>query len=220
MLFALFAVAAIVALTRTMGREVPMQVKLSENPAAWLGWVWPVPVTDGRVPQISQEFKPWDGGDRNATSHAANHLGVDIMFRKRAGDPAGKVLHDASPNYIAPPGTRVLAAYPGVVWSTGAGGYGLNVLLDHGNVPGLGGLNTFYQHLESLERPWKKGDMVRAGEVLGVMGYPPQNDSEHLRHLHFELRAPRAGVSQNLWPIDPAPYMRFWRKVTLPEAVS
>lgn len=219
MFVAVLVALGIVALTRSVGKEVVVP-KLPENPGAWLGWVWPVPVTDNRVPVISQEFKPFSGGDRNATTQAANHLGVDIMFRKRAGDPTGKVLHDASTNHIAPPGTKVIAAFPGVVWSAGVGGYGHYVLIDHGNVPGIGGLNTFYQHLEGFAQNWKKGDVVAGGQLLGTMGFPPALDSEHLRHLHFELRAPQAGVAPERWSVDPAPYMRFWRKVQAEQGVA
>lgn len=220
MLIAILVALGVIALTNSVAKDLPTMPQLPQTPEAWAGWVWPVPVTDGRVPQISQEFKPFVGGNRNATSASANHLGVDIMFPKREGDPAGPVLHDASKHFIAPEGTKVLAAFPGQVWSSGVSGYGHYVLLDHGNVPGLGPLNTFYQHLAGFSRDWKKGDLVQAGDILGDMGFPPGLDSEHLRHLHFELRCPRQGVDPNLWPINPAPYMRFWRKVTLPEAVS
>lgn len=219
MFIATLIALGIVALTRSVGKEVYHMPTLPQDAAAWLGWVWPVPITDGRIPSISQEFKPWDGKDRNLTTSTHNHLGVDVMFRKRAGDPPGRVKHDASPNYIAPAGTLVLASYPGKVWNAGVGDYGHFVELDHGNVPGLGGLTTFYQHLANFTRPWKKGDLVRGGEVLGLMGFAPKRDSEQLRHLHFELRVPRAGVPQQAWPVNPAPYMRFWRKVQAEQAV-
>lgn len=184
----------------------------------WIGWGWPVPVTDGRVPLITQEFKP---GKRTPTSSAhADHLGIDIMFPKRAGDPPTPVKHDASKAFIAPWGTPVVAAFGGKVWAAGTGNYGNYVLIDHGAQPRLGGVNTFYQHLESFARPWKKGDEVHAGELLGLMGFSPAIDGEQLRHLHFELRFPRAGIDQDQWPVDPAPYMRFWRKIALPEAVA
>ena len=197
-----------------------MMPKFPPEPRAedWNGWGWPVPVTDERVPVITQEFKP---GKRTPTSSTnADHLGVDIMFTKRAGDPAAPVKHDASKAFIAPWGTPIVAAFGGKIWSAGTDSYGHNILIDHGAQPGIGGVNTFYQHLESFARPWKKGDEVRPGELLGLMGFSPAIDGEQLRHLHFELRFPRAGMAQDQWPVDPAPYMRFWRKIRLPEAVA
>lgn len=185
---------------------------LAPRDGAWGGWVWPVAVTDGREPVVTQEFKSWDGGDRNDTTRSANHLGVDIMFPKRNGDPVQAVKHDASRMFIAPKGTLVIAAGPGRVWSAGSGAYGKYVLVDHGAVGGVG-VNTFYQHLESFAQPWVRGARVEAGTVLGVMGYSPALDSEQLRHLHFELRFPVAGTSQQTWPVDPAPYLAGWRKV-------
>lgn len=172
----------------------------------WNGWVWPVAITDRRYPVITQGYKP------------PRHLGVDIMFPKRAGDPLGPVKHDASLAYVAPAGTLILAAGPGRVWSSGEGQYGKYVLIDHGNVPGIGGVTTFYQHLASLERNWQKGDVVFPGQVLGTMGYSPGLDSEQLRHLHFELRFPGSPASQAdiRWAVNPAPYMALWRMTTAP----
>lgn len=181
----------------------------------WTGWVWPVPVTDGRRAVITQEWKPGREPRVGEPSGAkSNHLGVDIAFRKQHGDPAGAVRHLATKAFIAPPGTRIICSGPGKVWGTYRHDYyGLSVLVDHGQVNDhVGGANTFYQHLESYARPWRKGDVVEPGTLMGIMGYAP-GDREGFRHLHFELRFPRVGVPQDAWRIDPAPYMRFWEFV-------
>jgi murein DD-endopeptidase MepM/ murein hydrolase activator NlpD len=78
---------------------------------------------------------------------------------------------------------------------------------------------TFYQHLSALAKDWQKGEPVAAGEVLGDMGYAP-GDPEGLRHLHFEIWFPKTGVPQDTWRIDPAPYMKTWKRATLPALVA
>lgn len=182
----------------------------------WQGWVWPVPVYQGRTPTISHEFKAGSryGGDGKLNYGA--HLGVDVMFRRKPSDPSGPPDTVAipqggtNPGWISPVGTPVVAAGPGKIWSSGTTALGHFVQIDHGNVGSAGGVNTFYQHLSSLAKPWKKGDDVRAGEVLGTMGGDPSN-VPHLRHLHFELWFPRAGLSNEQWAHDPEPFMRTWK---------
>lgn len=176
-------------------------------PADWLGWVWPVPVRDGRIPTIS------DGFSAVKTSNHRAHPGVDITYRKLPTDPPGKVKYDATTHFISPKGTPVLAAGPGRVWSAGVDDFGHWVLIDHGIVGQAGGVTTRYAHLEKFAKPWKKGDIVQAGTELGLMGYSPKNDSEQFRHLHFELKFPRKGVHPLMWNHNPVPYMRYWRKI-------
>ncbi len=192
-----------------LGRKGFMNNNFPPVPKAsdWVGWVWPVPIWQGRVPVTSQEYKPGPREQKGV------HLGNDIMFPKRAGDPPGRVRHDASPGHIAPEGTPIIAAGPGRIWGTYNTSYGLSILIDHGAVGDAGGVTTFYQHLASFAKPWRKGDEVRAGDLLGTMGFDPTHDSQQLRHLHFELNFPRATVPHGQWPQDPAPYMRFWRKI-------
>ena len=165
---------------------------------SWEGWVWPVAITDGREPVVSDKYQLYKSADHRA------HSGADIMFKKRPGDAPERIRHDASLLYIAPEGTKILATGPGKIWSTGSSERGLNILIDHGNVPGFGPMTTWYQHLASFARSWKKGDRVQPGTVLGDMGYSTA-DGEQLRHLHFEIRNPTS-------PIDPAPYLKLWRK--------
>lgn len=168
----------------------------------WAGWVYPVAITDGRIPEISDKFQ-----DHVSEDHRM-HTGVDICFRKREGDPPGRVRHTATLHYISPEGTAILAAGPGKIWSTGETERGKNILVDHGDVPGFGPMCTWYQHLASFEREWKKGDVIAAGDLLGRMGYSTL-DGEQFRHLHFQIHNPTD-------PIDPAPYVRFFRKTNGP----
>ncbi len=228
---ALFGIALAVVIRRNVRLERKLATPVGpkgdlgmgiNDKNSWSGWVWPVPIWEGRPPVISQEWKPGvDPGPGRASGAHENHLGVDICFRKKAGDPPGHVKHLTEGPFIAPQGTPIIAAYDGKVWAKGYTSYGHYVTVDHGNVPGLAPLVTFYQHLEGFERDWQKGDEVRAGDVLGTMGYPnPEADADGFRHLHFELWFPVKGVPERQWSVDPAPYMTHWRKITLPQNVT
>jgi Peptidase family M23 len=181
----------------------------------WSGWVWPVPRWQGRTPVITQEWKPGrDPVPGTPSSERANHLGVDIMFRKLPTDPPGNVLHDAEGSFIAPAGVPILAAGPGKIWARGEEPYyGKWLQVDHGDVV------TFYQHLASYDREWRKGDRVEAGDVVGRMGYAP-GDPQALRHLHFELWWPRKGEPFDSWRQDPRPHMDRWSVVDVGQGRS
>jgi hypothetical protein len=181
----------------------------------WKGWRWPVLPWGDRLPVVSHEFEAGERFLPNGHLNYAVHLGLDIMFQWRVGDPrvpadTVAMKRNGMSGFIAPQGSIVVAAFPGTVWQAGPSPLGLHVQLDHGDLgPVLGGVNTYYQHMVSFARDWKRGDEVRAGDVLGVMGGDPAN-VPHLRHLHFELWFPRKGVSSAYWPTDPAPYMAHW----------
>jgi murein DD-endopeptidase MepM/ murein hydrolase activator NlpD len=183
------------------------------------GWMWPVPdyvtapslrVAAVRYPAvITQEYKP------------GVHEGVDIMYRRRSLDdasnwPAGTT--NGTRQFFAPPGTQIVAAKAGRVWFAGELATGGAVLLDHG-APWL----TGYYHLETLAIGVHAGGFVQgtktvtnvaAGDVLGTMGWNPNNDpskgavdDEKLRHLHFEVLFSQEHV-------DPGPVMPGWERKT------
>jgi murein DD-endopeptidase MepM/ murein hydrolase activator NlpD len=88
----------------------------------------------------------------------AMHTGLD--FRASTGDPV-----------------RVTAN--GKVASAGwAGGYGRMVEVDHGN-----GLSTRYGHLSEIDV--KVGDVVKIGQVIGLVGSTGRSTGPH---LHYETR--------------------------------
>jgi murein DD-endopeptidase MepM/ murein hydrolase activator NlpD len=88
----------------------------------------------------------------------AMHTGLD--FRASTGDPV-----------------RVTAN--GKVVSSGwAGGYGRMVEVDHGN-----GLSTRYGHLSEIDV--KVGDVVKIGQVIGLVGSTGRSTGPH---LHYETR--------------------------------
>jgi murein DD-endopeptidase MepM/ murein hydrolase activator NlpD len=92
----------------------------------------------------------------------------------------------------APSGTPVAAATSGkVLLATHAGGgYGIQIILDHG-----GGLRTVYAHLSQLNV--ETGERVSRGQIIGLVGSTGFSTGPH---LHFEVR-------QNGDPRDPLAFL-------------
>lgn len=91
----------------------------------------------------------------------------------------------------APYGTRIRAAGPGVVISTGwRGGYGNTVIIDHG-----GGVSTLYGHCSRVFA--KSGQKVSAGTPIAAVGSTGYSTGPH---LHFEVRV-------NGRPVNPRSYL-------------
>lgn len=159
--------------------------------ASWAPWwTWPVPrlvLPGGQawLPTISQEWKP------------STHLGVDMMY-SRAGAGRDNVpatllawpanTRSGSLRFFAPPGTPILAARTGRIWSVERTRRGIAVVIDHGPP-----WATFYQHLATTTLPTIRrgkrldggpGIEVQAGATIGTMGHDP-TDGALLRHLHF-----------------------------------
>lgn len=170
------------------------------------GWHWPVPdldMPDGtRYPAtVSQELH-------------AGHAGVDIDYHRRTSTdrpeyPAGSV--NGTPRYFAVPGTPVVAARAGQVWSVSKTPRGWSVVIDHGKP-----FCTFYQHLETVALPITRsgravnGGITRvvAGQQLGTMGWDP-TDAERFRHLHFAVWYRGAGDAAS---VDPQSNMPQWTR--------
>ena len=164
--------------------------------ARWDGWVYPLPtLADDRMAVVSDDFSA------EKTTEHRQHLGTDVMYRRRPHEPSE--LPRGTKLFYMPANTPVLAAFDGKIWNASVTGHGHSVTIDHGNAPDVGPAVTFYQHMSSFARPWKKGDVVRAGDELGIVGgslsgYP-------LHHLHFELWLPTRDKA-----VDPEPYMAKW----------
>lgn len=94
---------------------------------------------------------------------------------------------------MAPEGSAVVAASPGVVESvTYGGGWGRHVIVDHGN-----GIKTLYAHMIEGSQTVAAGQQVSAGEMLGSVG---NTGYSTFPHLHFEVYVFDARV-------DPAPWL-------------
>jgi murein DD-endopeptidase MepM/ murein hydrolase activator NlpD len=96
---------------------------------------------------------------------------------------------------ISPPGTPVLAVMGGQVARVDTiGGYGLAVIVDHGN-----GWQSLYAHLQAVAvRPCT---LLPAGGQLGWVG---RSGSASTDHLHLELRS---GTGPSQVAVDPAKYL-------------
>ncbi len=93
-----------------------------------------------------------------------------------------------------PQGTPIYAAESGVViiaqwWSS----YGNCVIIDHG-----GGLWTVYGHIKNGGILVKKGQEVKRGDKIALVGSTGQSTGPH---LHFEVRKDEK-------PVDPVPYLK------------
>lgn len=89
----------------------------------------------------------------------------------------------------------IYAANKGTVTYAGFGKYGTNglIVVDHG-----GGVETYYVHMWASGINVREGQMVAAGERIGLVG--SSGDSTGC-HLHFEVHI-------NGDTVDPAPFMR------------
>jgi murein DD-endopeptidase MepM/ murein hydrolase activator NlpD len=102
-------------------------------------------------------------------------------------------LH-AGIDFAGPAGQRIRAAGKGHVVSTGwrYPGYGISVLIDHGN-----GYLTHYAHASRVLV--RAGQEVRAGQPIAIEGSTGNSTGPH---LHFE-------VHRGLWnQVDPAAWLR------------
>lgn len=83
-------------------------------------------------------------------------------------------------------GSPVMATLPGIVTViVSATGYGLHVIVDHGD-----GLSSLYGHLDTVLAA--SGDYVVAGQVIGTVGSTGNATGPH---LHFEIR--RDGIAED-----------------------
>ncbi|MBB6671488.1 murein hydrolase activator EnvC family protein [Cohnella nanjingensis] len=130
-------------------------------------------------------------------------LGVPLKIDYRISSPFGYRTHPVTGqknklhtgmDMAAPNGTSVYAAESGVVivaqsWS----GYGNCIIINHG-----GGLWTLYGHLKPGGILVKKGETVKRGEKIGLVG---MTGTATGYHLHFEVR-------KDGEPVNPAPYLK------------
>lgn len=177
--------------------EAPPSSAPAEAPAE--GWIWPVPITAGRRPVVSDGWGPRRGG--------VFHPGADLMFARThprdqlEAAPADNIA--GTPHYFMPLQVPALAASAGRLWAAYASPLGWSVIIDHGRWA------TFYQHLARLlvapREGGADGPAIDAGHPVGIIGGSPIG--YRLRHLHFELWLGRQ-------PINPEPFLARWQLVT------
>jgi murein DD-endopeptidase MepM/ murein hydrolase activator NlpD len=98
----------------------------------------------------------WLEGPRADCSHF--HTGIDL---------------------VAPAGAQVFAVLAGAVEVLPSGGYGLHVVVHHGDY----GIDTLYAHLAAASV--RDGEYVAAGAAIGLEGSSGMSTGPH---LHFEVR--------------------------------
>lgn len=143
--------------------------------------VWPLPrLDDGRLPVITQAFR------------SPRHLGVDVMYPWREGDPTtpprtAQRRRDGHPVYCVPVGVPVLAVADGHVLYARRAANGWRT-----RVRTLADVDVLDLHM--VELYVAAGDRVRQGQRLGLCGGDPTDAPHHLVHDHHEHRRPaRAG---------------------------
>ncbi|MFQ5694191.1 MAG: LysM peptidoglycan-binding domain-containing M23 family metallopeptidase [Nitrospinota bacterium] len=143
----------------------------------------------GRAP--SQRPPPWPGRERKApkpppapTGRVALPAEVDFNWPVRGRVTSlfgrrGKSVHQGI-DIAAKTGTPIQAAEDGLVIFSGRGpgGYGFMLILRHPN-----GFHTIYAH--NHKNLVRKGQRVRQGEVIGLVGSTGRSTGPH---LHFEIR--------------------------------
>lgn len=113
-----------------------------------------------------------------------NHIGS--IFGRRIDPIAGvRALHEGV-DFVADPGTPVIAAAGGVVISASFHPeYGNLIEIDHGNE-----FSSRYAHLSKIRV--KPGQLVKRGQLIALSGNTGRSTGPH---LHFEVRF--KGVAQN-----------------------
>ncbi len=189
---------------RTSTPSATNEPVVSNEPAAnGAAWIHPVPSLGERLAVVSSEFR----AQASAEGKARQHLGVDLMYRRRDARDLIGVFPPSTPGgtplFFMPEGVPALAASAGVVTFASTTPLGDTVIIRHPN-----GWATYYTHLASLAVD--RGAHVSAGQTIGTIGASPK-DAAHVRHLHLEVwkDATRSGS------VDPAPHLAAWPRVSI-----
>jgi murein hydrolase activator len=118
-----------------------------------------------------------------------------LYMRKKLPRPIALKPHRIQPKnqgvtFFAEEGTKVTAVYPGkVVFSDWLNGYGLLLIIDHGQ-----GFMTLYAHNQSLFK--KKGETVLQNEQIARIGHSGGSKESG---LYFEIRQKGKAVPPLTW---------------------
>ena len=131
----------------------------------------------------------YDGG--KFCWHAPSYTRVSSPYGYRIHPTLGTNLYHNGVDLASPSGSKILAAYDGIVvaadYTSVMGNY---IMIDHGD-----GLYTVYMHASALYV--SKGDIVIKGEHIAAVGSTGRSTGPH---LHFSVR-------KNGEYVDPMPYI-------------
>lgn len=131
---------------------------------------------------------------------------ISSAFGYREDPVNGKTGFHSGVDMVADRGDKIVATADGtVIFADNNGYYGRFVEISHGN-----GFTTSFSHL--LEYKVKKGDKVKRGQLIGLVGSSGRSTGAH---LHYEL-------CRNGQPINPATFMQTaeFSKVVATEEVQ
>ena len=188
---------------RTLRRnEAGWDVAELQLALAWQGF--PSGVIDGHFgPQLSSALTRFQQAARLRPSGIAGSSTVALLHRQPPASPIllvwpllapigsgfgprGDRFH-AGIDLVAPAGSEVMAAAPGLVtWAAKrAGGWGKLVTVAHGR-----GVRTLYAHLSRIDV--KVGEWISGGTVIGQVGATGDATGPH---LHFEVHVNGAAIN-------------------------
>lgn len=139
---------------------------------------------DGKSVAVMSLFK--NDGEITVPVHGK----ITSPYGNRTNPVSGEYLFHAGIDIAADSGSPVRAAYNGVVSSVGSNDISGNYI----SLVHTDGSETFYCHCQKITA--KKGDVVRAGEAIALVGSTGRSTGPH---LHFEIT-----VDGNL--VDPLLY--------------
>jgi murein DD-endopeptidase MepM/ murein hydrolase activator NlpD len=136
-------------------------------------------------------------GGLPSLGYPINQAPIEVSpFGMRWSEARGAWRMHTGMDLIVTEGTPVLASAAGrVVLVDEVSGYGLTVLVDHGD-----GWQTLYAHL--FEIAVQPGEPVQRGQPLGRVG---DSGRASTPHLHFEIRQRRG---ERVLALDPGPILR------------
>lgn len=131
-----------------------------------------------------QTTTPWEGGQfgfvrdprrvGSRIAYARFHEGLDVkpVRRDARGEPLDEVRAIAAGQVVY------------VTASTGLSNYGRYIVVRH-DLDGAGPFFSLYAHLK--QAGVQAGDVVQAGQAMGVMGYTGAGIDQRRAHVHVEL---------------------------------
>jgi hypothetical protein len=153
-----------------------------------LRWVHPLAVTRQMPANDSGRFSAPRAGAR-PTECGRGHCGIDI------GSVRGTVVHAAADGEIAS------------IFAESRTEAGKVVVIHHG-----GGLKSFYMHLDEIRPGLEVGQVIHAGEPVGLLG--STGFTRAIPHVHFAITY----ESGRTWYLDPEPILRHAVVLAQPRA--